>query len=112
MNRGDVVLVDWQFSDGTGSKLRPAVVVQADFLNRSIDDTVLVSITTRSRSALTEVLLDPAVETNAALTRASYAVCCNFQTTDQRLIYRRIGGLSAAAVTEIEEKIKTALELP
>jgi mRNA-degrading endonuclease toxin of MazEF toxin-antitoxin module len=45
MNRGDVVLVDWPYSDRTGSKLRPAVVVQADFLNGVIDDTVLVQIT-------------------------------------------------------------------
>ena len=33
MNRGDVVEVDWPFSDLTGSKRRPAVVVQADYLN-------------------------------------------------------------------------------
>jgi mRNA-degrading endonuclease toxin of MazEF toxin-antitoxin module len=33
MNRGDVVLVDWPFSDLSGSKLRPAIVVQADHLN-------------------------------------------------------------------------------
>jgi len=33
MKRGDVVLVDWQYSDRTGSTLRPAVVVHADFLN-------------------------------------------------------------------------------
>jgi mRNA-degrading endonuclease toxin of MazEF toxin-antitoxin module len=45
MNRGDVVLVDWQFSDRTGSKKRPAIVIQADFLNQLIDDTVLVQIT-------------------------------------------------------------------
>jgi mRNA-degrading endonuclease toxin of MazEF toxin-antitoxin module len=41
MKRGEVVLVDGPFSDRTGSKLRPAVVVQADFLNGLIDDTVL-----------------------------------------------------------------------
>ena len=28
MNRGDVVLFDFPFSDRTGSKLRPAAVVQ------------------------------------------------------------------------------------
>ena len=27
MKRGDVVEIDWQFSDLTGSKVRPAVVV-------------------------------------------------------------------------------------
>ena len=45
MKRGEVVLVDWPYSDRTGSKLRPAVVVQADFLNGLIDDTVLVQVT-------------------------------------------------------------------
>ena|ERR1700722_8170738 len=41
MNRGDVVEVDWPYSDLMGSKLRPAVVVQADFLNGLIDDTII-----------------------------------------------------------------------
>ena len=44
MKRGDVVQLDWPYSDGTGSKSRPAVVVQADFLNGMIDDTVFVQI--------------------------------------------------------------------
>ena len=44
MNRGEVVLVDWPFSDLSGSKLRPAVVVQADFLNGLLDDTVYVKV--------------------------------------------------------------------
>jgi mRNA-degrading endonuclease toxin of MazEF toxin-antitoxin module len=33
MNRGDVVEVNWPYSDLSGPKIRPAVVVQADFLN-------------------------------------------------------------------------------
>jgi mRNA-degrading endonuclease toxin of MazEF toxin-antitoxin module len=39
MNRGDVVEVDWPYTDLSGSKVRPAVVVQADFLNGLIYDT-------------------------------------------------------------------------
>lgn len=42
MNRGEVVLVDWPYSDLTGSKLRPAVVVQADYQNGILDDTIYV----------------------------------------------------------------------
>jgi mRNA-degrading endonuclease toxin of MazEF toxin-antitoxin module len=30
MKRGDVVAFDYPFSDGTGSKIRPALVVQAN----------------------------------------------------------------------------------
>lgn len=42
MKRGDVVEVDWQYTDMSGSKVRPAVVVQGDFLNGLIDDTILM----------------------------------------------------------------------
>jgi hypothetical protein len=33
MNKGNVVEFDWPYTDFTGSKIRPAVVVQADYLN-------------------------------------------------------------------------------
>jgi mRNA interferase MazF len=112
MRRGDVVLINWPFSDRTGSKLRPAVVVQADFLNGLISDTVLVQITGRTRKAVTEVLLDPAVETASGLRTISYAICNNFQTADQRLVHRHMGQLSPSAIGNIEGKIKLALELP
>src|SRR5205085_12498889 len=68
MNRGDVVELDWPFSDRTGSKTRPAVVVQADFLNGLIDDTILVQVTgTRHGLPGTEVEIDPSVETVSGL---------------------------------------------
>jgi len=44
MNRGDVVEVDWPFTDLSGTKPRPAVVVQADYLNGLVDDTIHVKI--------------------------------------------------------------------
>jgi mRNA-degrading endonuclease toxin of MazEF toxin-antitoxin module len=67
MKRGDVVLVDWPYSDRTGSKLRPAVVVQADFLNALIRDSVFVAIPGTRRAAATEVVLDPTLETQSGL---------------------------------------------
>jgi mRNA-degrading endonuclease toxin of MazEF toxin-antitoxin module len=88
MRRGDVVLVDWIYSDRAGSKLRPAVVVQSDALNTIIPDTVLVAITGKSRAAATEVMLDPTQEPQAGLTRVSFAVCNNLMTLDQSLIHR------------------------
>jgi mRNA interferase MazF len=112
MKRGEVVLVDWHFSDLKGSKLRPAVVVQADFLNALIADTVLVQVTGKTRRAATEVLLDPVAEPSSGLTKTSYAVCNNFLTAAQARVHARLGELSAAAMKEIEEKIKIALELP
>jgi mRNA interferase MazF len=51
VSRGDIVLVDYPFSDRTGSKVRPALMVQSDVLNRRIDDTILVSISRSTHRA-------------------------------------------------------------
>jgi mRNA interferase MazF len=113
MNRGDVVLVDWPYSDRTGSKLRPAVVIQADFLNGLIDDTVLVQVTSKGHGIPgTEVKLDPAQEPAAGLLHVSYAFCPNLLTADPALIDQTIGVLSDAAMWMIEASLKATLGLP
>ena len=113
MNRGEVVLVDWPFSDLTGSKLRPAVVVQADFLNGLIDDSVFVKIQGRAYGIPgTEVILDPADETASGLLKVSYASCRDFLTRDRALVHHTLGVLSDAAMREIEECLKVVLGIP
>src|SRR5438874_13432713 len=113
MRRGEVVEIDWQFSDLTGSKLRPAVVVQADFLDGLIDDTILVKITSRRFGIPgTEVVIDPAVETASGLSKLCYASCKDILTRDQTLILRSVGVLSDAAMLHIEACLKAVLEIP
>lgn len=110
MKRGDVVEVDWQYSDMSGSKRRPAVVVQADYLNGLIDDTILVQITSTQHCVPdTEVVLDPAIETISGLSKVCVASCINIQTIDQLLVLRTIGTLSDAAMQEIERCLRIVL---
>jgi mRNA interferase MazF len=111
--RGEIVEVDWPYSDMTGSKKRPAVVVQADFLNGLIDDAILVQITSRRYGHPgTEVLLDPAVETASGLSKVCVASCTNILTMDQARFLRIIGYLSDAAMQQIGHCLKTVLQLP
>jgi mRNA interferase MazF len=113
MKRGEVVLVEWFYSDLTGSKLRPAVVVQADFLNGLIDDTILVAITsTRHGIPGVEVEIDPALETASGLVKVSYVSCSNIATRDQTLIDQTLGVLSDATMQQIEACLKKVLDLP
>jgi mRNA-degrading endonuclease toxin of MazEF toxin-antitoxin module len=113
MNRGEVVLVDWQFSDRTGSKLRPAVVVQADFLNGLIDDTVLVQITsTRHGIPGTEVEIDPAQEPASGLQHISTPLARTCSPRTRHSSTRRIGVLSDAIMRQIGDCLKKVLELP
>ena len=113
MNRGDVVEVDWLYTDMSGSKIRPAVVVQGNFLNGLIDDTILVQITsTRQGIPGTEVLLDPAVETTSGLSKVCVASCTNLATFDQMRVIRTIGILSDVTMRQIEDCLKKVLEIP
>jgi mRNA-degrading endonuclease toxin of MazEF toxin-antitoxin module len=113
MNRGDVVEVDWQYTDLSGSKKRPAVVAQADFLNGLIDDTILVQITgTRHGIPGTEVLLDPIVEAASGLSKVGVASCVNVLTFEQARVLRTVGRLSDAAMRQIEACLKAVLEIP
>jgi mRNA-degrading endonuclease toxin of MazEF toxin-antitoxin module len=113
MNRGDVVLMEWFYSDLQGSKLRPAVVVQADFLNGIIDDTIFVQITgTRHGIPGVEVEIDPARETASGLVKVSYASCSNIVTRDQAMTEQTLGVLSSAIMQQIEDCLKKVLDLP
>ena len=113
MNRGEVVEVVWYYTDMSGSKQRPAVVVQANFLNGLIDDTILVQITTtRHGIPGTEVLLDPAVEMASGLSKVCVASCINVTTYDQSRVLASIGVLSDTVMQQIEACLKTVLKLP
>ena len=113
MTRGDVVLVDWPYSDRTGSKLRPAVVVQADYLSGILDDTVLVQVTSNRHGIPgTEVELDPADESGSGLLHLSYAFCPNLMTADPSFINQTIGFLSGPTMQRIDACLKSTLGLP
>jgi mRNA interferase MazF len=113
MNRGDVVLVDWPFTDSTGSKLRPAVVVQADYLNGLIDDTILIQITSKGHGIPgTEVRLDPILEPSSGLVIVSFAFCPNNLTVEQATIDQILGTLTDAAMQQIDASLKATLGIP
>jgi mRNA interferase MazF len=61
IHRGDIVLVDFPYSDQTGQKVRPALIVQSDIWNQILDDTILALITSsrhRRVGASTQYFID------------------------------------------------------
>lgn len=115
--RGEVVLVDFPYSDHTGSKVRPALVGQADALNQRLDDTILALITGRRHrrgGAATQVVMDmtTAEGQQTGLRFNSVIQCENLLTYDQALIVRILGRLSATAIEQITTGLKAALGIP
>lgn len=113
VQRGDIVLVDFPYSDQTGRKVRPALVAQADALNQRLDDTILALITSSQRrriGAATQFEIDIATTEGqqTGLRLDSVVQCENLITYDQTLILRVLGHLSASAMQKIDGCLKAA----
>lgn len=105
VRRSEVVLVDFPFSDRTGSKVRPALVVQDDRWNQTLDDTILALITSSPRrmtAALTQFQIDPTMPggQGSGLMKISVVQCENLVVVDQRLIIKALGVLPARVLND------------
>jgi mRNA interferase MazF len=88
--KGDIVVVPFPFSDLTGSKRRPAMVLK----NLPGDDIILCQITSRQHTDSYSVEI-----TNADFTAGSLPVASNIRparifTADKNIIVRKAGTLS------------------
>jgi len=112
LSRGDVVLVQFPFSSGTSSKLRPALVVQPDHNNRRLTNVTLAPLTTtvHQQGEPTQYVIDAATaEGKAAGVRHSSVVSCeNLTTVAQSLVRRRLG---KDVMDQIDQCLKAALGL-
>jgi mRNA interferase MazF len=113
--RGDILLADISYSDGSGSKRRPVLVVSADANNAVIDDIILAAISSTTRKgAFTHVFVDPGTSEGhgSGLLHPSYIQCENLFTLDQHLVVRSLGHLTALLLQQVNDFLKAALELP
>lgn len=114
--RGDVVLVNYPFASGDGTKTRPALVVQCDANNRRLENTLIVQITSRIRyanSEPTQLLIEAASATGqqAGLLNDSAVSCENVFTVRQDTIIRLIGSLPPNVMQQVDECLKASFGL-
>lgn len=117
VQRGDVVILDHPFSDASGSKVRPVLVVQADVRNIAITNTIVAMITKnllRVGIDLSQLLIDVGTPEGKAsgLNVNSAVTCGNLFTVHEDRIRKRIGRLSVKLMQQVNDCLKAALELP
>ena len=114
--RGDVVIVDFPFTDQPARKRRPAVVVQADVYNRLILKTVVAMVTGNLQRLgdPAHVFVDPGDPDGASsgLRAPSLISCNNLFTLAQEDVVTTLGQLSAPLRQKLDAALKAALELP
>jgi mRNA interferase MazF len=116
VQRGDVILVNYPFASGTGSKVRPAVVVQCDRNNGRLDNTIIAQITSRTRHAKAEptqllVAASSPAGQQAGLLIDSAVSCENLYTVRQDAITRIIGDFPTGIMQQIADCLVESLEL-
>jgi len=108
-SRGDVVLVNFVFSDETGERRRPAVIVSSDTYQQSRQETIIAAITSRTDRILVgdhligdwrgAGLLFPSVATGI------------IRTIKQGMIAKRLGTMARTDMQAIEGNLRDALGL-
>src|SRR5271165_1111326 len=116
MKRGDVVLLDYPFADGSGSKVRPALMVQNDRDNQRLTNTIVALITKNlSRGhEPTQLIIDVSTPEGrlSGLNQTSAVTGGNLFTVAQTKVRRVIGSLSPVTMIQIDDCLRVALGLP
>ena len=105
--RGDVIAVPYDYSDLTGGKVRPAVIVSSDAYNLARLDVVAAGISSQVTKAgpYDHILADWAT----AGLRYPSLIRGRLLTIEQNLIRRTVGRLSQADLAVFEEKLAALL---
>ena len=108
-SRGDVVLVNFMFSEGTDSKRRPAVLVSSQIYHQGRQETVLCAITSNTERLLIGDYL-MADWDSAGLLYRSVATGI-IRTIKQSMIQRKLGSVSRRDMDAIDDLLKANLDL-
>jgi mRNA interferase MazF len=105
MTKGDILLVTFPFTDLSGTKLRPAVV-----LNETTQDVTVAFITSQiDWNEPTDLFLQPS-EKNG-LKKASLIRTNKIATLSLKLVAGLLGKLSQLEISELDKRLKIIFQL-
>jgi mRNA interferase MazF len=109
-SRGEVWRVDFEPVRGhEQGRMRPALIVSNDMLNRSAADLVtVVPITSKARPLPSFLRLDPP---DGGVTQTSFIICDQVRTVAKERLDKCLGTVSSGVLAEVEERLKFLLDL-
>jgi mRNA interferase MazF len=108
-NRGDVVLVRFLFTDESGAKRRPAVIISAGDYHQNRQEAVMAAITSNiDRLLVGDHKIAGWKSAGLIFPSASTGI---LRTIKQTMIERRLGTMPAKDMQLIEENLRKALSL-
>jgi mRNA interferase MazF len=105
MPKGDIVLIPFPFTDLSGNKLRPALVLAEN----PLDITVSFITTQLQWQEPTDIMLQP--QTKNGIKKLSIVRLSKIATIDKSLIVGIIGSMSPSQVIELNQKLKSIFQI-
>jgi mRNA interferase MazF len=105
---GDVVLVPFPFTDQTGGKRRPAVVVSSATYNGMRLDLVLMAITSQTKTATVYGEVTVKEWQRAGLLKPS-VIKPVLTTIEKRMVLRHLGQLELSDRTALQQALRAIL---
>lgn len=106
MPKGNIVLIPFPFTDLTGSKLRPALILA----ETSLDLTVSFITTQLQWQEVTDIPLQP--DYNNGIKKISIVRLSKMATIDRSLVVGKIGDIGQAKIAELNSKLKMLFQIP
>jgi len=109
MNQRDLLLVPFPFSDQSGRRVRPVIVISNNSFNEYSDDVLVVGVTSNiSKDKYTLSFTDRDIEDGRLFTK-----CCikieNLLKIDKELVIKKIGRIKKDTLNKISNKIMDIL---
>ncbi len=106
MPKGSIVLIPFPFTDLTGNKLRPALILS----ETALDVTVSVVTTQLQWQEPTDIGLQP--QTKNGIKKLPLVRLGKIATIDKALIVGAIGSISPFQISELDQKLKLIFQIP
>lgn len=99
MKKGEIVLIPFPFTDLTGNKLRPALI-----LHESASDIIVSFITTQIQGKeKNDIILNP--DNKTGIKKTSLVRLSKLATLDKDLVIGKIGSLNKSKLKEVDDKL-------
>jgi mRNA interferase MazF len=111
--RGQVIVVDVPFSDGSGTKPRPALIVSANAFHRDLPDLIVCPISSQPRYFTHPGAGDCPIKAwrDIGLRHPSTLRVSKLLAIDKRIVRRALGTASSEDLVRIDETLRQALAL-
>jgi len=106
-NRGDVVLVSFVFSDESGKKFRPALVISSAAYNRARHEVIVAAVTSNVRRPLFgDYLIANWKETGLLFPSVVTAI---LRTIKRTMIEKKLGSMPKANLETFDRELRRCL---